>query len=1081
MNKFFLIAILLCCTQLFAQVTLVKDLNLEPAEIRPNFDNSNIFTKVGGLLYFTVNDELGNELWRTDGTTEGTFRVVDLQPGYKNGFLGGAALGEQFFVSTLNPKGELSIIKTSGDVGEYEVVKVFSSVTPANQSILFLDVLDSQLFFLRMTGTNGELWATDGTTGGTTYVSSFLVNGLPILSKATSELLFLQFYKGVTTDLWRTDGTAEGTIFLREIEYTSAPLTVLEEKVYLWSGLNSNEVWVSDGSVSGTVKLIELFSPISQIYPFTDRLIIVGINEWWSSDGTEGGTISLGISLPNAYSSCIMNGKFYGYGYNAGLGQTLMVETDGTPEGTRSIFTIDGAFSQLNTSGAIPLLQDKMLVRYFTEASGLELGISDGTDDGTLLLKDIREGEATSNPASFSVLNNKVFFLASDGQHGREIWVSDGTAEGTHLFKDARPGTGDALTVPGVGIGLLNTEGHIFYSGSTSSSDLLSADIWQTDGTSEGTSLSVDFPTSLVTYIGSAGGNYYFWMNGKIVKAPSLQGPLVIVKDVSAEVSGFGSVTGGITLGDKVLFYLRGNGGGSTVYGTEPWITDGTSEGTFMIKDINPGLPSSLGPLQGIALDNVALFAATEGTNGTELWSTDGTPDNTFFVRDINNGTMGSQPSEFTALDGKFYFFADDGIHGKELWQSDGTAEGTTMVFESVPGTENSTTLLTRAGENLFFIAKGPATGWELWRSDGTETGSKKIAEFLASTSTPKNLTAIGDQLYFSATTAEHGEEVWVSDGTAEGTAVVDIVQGPVGSYPYLFFDVNGIAYFTAVGQLWKSHGTAVKEMIANYEPTQLAINDGFIYFTARSQQFGHELFKMPITKFTQSIVFEIPFISVDDGSVVLNPTSSSGLPIRISTNSDKVLIDGQTLTILQAGRVTLIMNQDGNDLFGSTESQFTFCVNPSKPSINLSPDGATLTSSATEGNQWFRNNVELTDQTGQSIEVTITGTYSVRVSAEGCESSMSEDLDVTITGIKDTEEFLHIYPNPTKDEIHVEWGGPQQESIELILLNTMGQTIINRSLSSPGSISVQSLKPDVYFLKVSSANGVAWRKIVKQ
>ena len=35
---------------------------------------------------------------------------------------------------------------------------------------------------------------------------------------------------------------------------------------------------------------------------------------------------------------------------------------------------------------------------------------------------------------------SRLFFAADDGTHGDELWNSDGTAEGTVLVKDIRPG-----------------------------------------------------------------------------------------------------------------------------------------------------------------------------------------------------------------------------------------------------------------------------------------------------------------------------------------------------------------------------------------------------------------------------------------------------------------------------------------------------------------------------------------------------------------------------------------------------------------------------------------------------------------
>jgi len=48
---------------------------------------------------------------------------------------------------------------------------------------------------------------------------------------------------------------------------------------------------------------------------------------------------------------------------------------------------------------------------------------------------------ASSNKDSFAVLNGIFYFRADDGMHGAELYSSDGTAEGTKLVKDINPGT----------------------------------------------------------------------------------------------------------------------------------------------------------------------------------------------------------------------------------------------------------------------------------------------------------------------------------------------------------------------------------------------------------------------------------------------------------------------------------------------------------------------------------------------------------------------------------------------------------------------------------------------------------------
>jgi len=50
------------------------------------------------------------------------------------------------------------------------------------------------------------------------------------------------------------------------------------------------------------------------------------------------------------------------------------------------------------------------------------------------------------------------------------------------------------------------------------------------------------------------------------------------------------------------------------------------------------------------------------------LWSSDGTPNGTVLVKDINPGSAASNPALLTLAAGHLFFTADDGVHGTELW-----------------------------------------------------------------------------------------------------------------------------------------------------------------------------------------------------------------------------------------------------------------------------------------------------------------------------------------------------------------------------------------------------------------------------
>src|SRR3954451_11001544 len=55
-------------------------------------------------------------------------------------------------------------------------------------------------------------------------------------------------------------------------------------------------------------------------------------------------------------------------------------------------------------------------------------------------LLDINKAGVGSNPTGFTAVGATTFFLATDRAHGTELYTTDGSAEGTRLVKDINPG-----------------------------------------------------------------------------------------------------------------------------------------------------------------------------------------------------------------------------------------------------------------------------------------------------------------------------------------------------------------------------------------------------------------------------------------------------------------------------------------------------------------------------------------------------------------------------------------------------------------------------------------------------------------
>ena len=87
---------------------------------------------------------------------------------------------------------------------------------------------------------------------------------------------------------------------------------------------------------------------------------------------------------------------------------------------------------------------EQLIFQANTEVTGIELWISDGTEAGTQLLKDINTdadfSNGNSNPDQFIEFKGRVFFAAQSPTTGRELWVTDGTEAGTRLVKISTTG-----------------------------------------------------------------------------------------------------------------------------------------------------------------------------------------------------------------------------------------------------------------------------------------------------------------------------------------------------------------------------------------------------------------------------------------------------------------------------------------------------------------------------------------------------------------------------------------------------------------------------------------------------------------
>lgn len=268
-----------------AGTRLVKDLNPDfhidgPPVIPPlSFSLPQSLTVASSSLYMVAFESTSeSELWKSDGTAEGTVRLerFDNEPTASDFLLSGpkelTALGGGLLFSGFSIAAGRELWASDGTpAGTRQLADVAAGAASSAPS--HFTVLGGRVFFTaRQVDGRGELWASDGTPAGTARLAAFSPPGE--LSMATEMIaaggnLFLSVWTlSAGAELWVSDGTLAGTRLLVDLfpgHLGSGPsefLALGDDRVLFVASdpARGRELWVSDGTVEGTL-LVEDLAP----------------------------------------------------------------------------------------------------------------------------------------------------------------------------------------------------------------------------------------------------------------------------------------------------------------------------------------------------------------------------------------------------------------------------------------------------------------------------------------------------------------------------------------------------------------------------------------------------------------------------------------------------------------------------------------------------------------------------------------------------------------------------------------------------------------------------------------------------
>jgi ELWxxDGT repeat protein len=821
----------------WAQPALVRDLRPEAAA--QSMGAGSLLQLGDQVLFFADDEAHGRELWRSDGTREGTALVKDICPGACSSAASYQSLfkvGDRALFAASDGEFGAELWTSDGTVSGTRRITDLCPGSCGSDPSLALALGERVLFTVsRRAPLAHQVWATDGTAAGTLPLAEIGAPGDGSWAGGFARLgTQALFWIGPSRHaLWRTDGTPAGTAPVTTVESAFSGPAMVEFAGRLWFaalGPTSSELWFTDGTAAGTGR----FAALSPGYPdwqprplfaFGGHLYYSVVTQpgslphaVWRTDGNPAHTEPAPQLAPGGRPPehvfpmgngllFVGEGDWHLYSITAGealprrLAQFACEPSQVTflPLGSRVLAAAaDGlrCAALLSTDGTPA---GTAVVQRFgfggfgmTAAHGgallaapngrgeQALWSSDGTTSGTREIGDFRADVVSSLPAPLAALGADLYFTAQT--HPRwpteALWRSDGSAAGTEELVRG------AVKEAAVAAGWL-----YFARDDVDSAWPADAGLWRTEGGDLFRVADLDDIQFLTAAPAGAPPRLFFGRQShgqELWTTDAATGDTRLVVDLDPEWINSGPIPSfsnrqypnSLTaFGRRVLFNALPAGSSQP----ELWRSDGTAGGTARIAAFRADTRELT------ALADRVLFVATRDRSGAELWATDGTRRGTQLVRDLLPGGESSNPRQLTRLGEQVYFFARDGRGGEALWRSDGTPAGTARVSPlRRRGRPSQGLELVAAGGRLFFTAFNPTTGHELWTSDGSSSGTR-LLEIRAGAdgSHAEWLTAAAGRVYFAAADSVHGQELWTSDGTPAGTALVaDLVGGAAASSP---------------------------------------------------------------------------------------------------------------------------------------------------------------------------------------------------------------------------------------------------------------------------------------------------------
>ena len=517
-------------------------------------------------------------------------------------------------------------------------------------------------------------------------------------------------------------------------------------------------------------------------------------------------------------------------------------------------------------------------------------------------------------------------------------------------------------------------------------------------------------------------------------------GNLVFIKSLIGDVSDFIETNG-------KLFFVYDDGS----HGKELWVTDGSSLGTALVKDINPGFNDGI---------REEIWSGCFGVGsgfGSNPW--------------FNRVAIGFQ--------NKLYFIGIDGTHGRELWSSDGTANGTQMVMDIYSGSNDGICEpnLTIFQNHLYFQAHS-SNGDEIWKTDGNGNTEATIIAY-------GSLYVFLNSLWSDID--NYNSEIYVNDSTGGGSTL--FLGNPIKDESGVPLSFGGNTFLltptsTDTFQLVRSDFSQIF-YVASQGLSDFKIIGSKLFFVSAGSGGNYFLYSNDIDTIESTVPIQLARVNDYPGYPYPGLEELNGKLFFVGKDnfgSEPWITDG---TLAGTNRI-----KDINP--GAPDGIYEAPLNSVLYNGNLYFSSAT--SSSSENTLWRSNGADIGTSRVATLDTFYTSFYNdFQQVFNGCLYFMGGitsggfvwdinsiyrycDGASSINDIGETE--ISLYPNPATNQLFIQTNGVAVSEINIY--NTTGSLVNQTKQPQTKSIDISQLANGVYIAEIKTKEGSAMRRWVK-